>query len=357
VLPWEQAIFTKYTRSLEYKTNPMTADKSVTTPSSDSTTIPAGSEWLKALTAEFPRLDVKTDFPLASRTYFKIGGPAEGYVEISDENLVCDLQRWCKQHSITLTVLGGASNVVVSDQGIKGLVIHLKNDYCYLDEQTDEIIAGAGCKTALLVSTSVKLGKGGLEYFLGVPGTVGGAIYNNAHYLQDLIGEHVSRVKIVTAQGEMEWISQADCQFEYDSSRFHSTNEIIIAAAFALPAGDAAHSQALITKATQYRATTQPLGTPNSGCIFQNVPNSAALREQFPDKATQSYLGGGFLIDQAGLKGTKIGGISVSTKHAAFFVNDGTGTAQDVKKLIKVIKERVKAKFGVDLEEEVFILH
>jgi UDP-N-acetylmuramate dehydrogenase len=194
-------------------------------------------------------------------------------------------------------------------------------------------------------------------YFLGVPGTVGGAIFNNAHYLEDLIGDHVSKVKIATQQGKIYWVDHDDCDFEYDHSRFQKSQEIILEAEFCLKPGSKIKSMELISKATRYRAQTQPLGLPSSGCIFQNVPNTASLKSQFPAFTQKKFVGAGFLIDQAGLKGTKVGGISISHKHAAFFVNDGAGTSQDVEKLLTLVKKTVKAKFGVSLKEEVFFLN
>jgi len=305
----------------------------------------------------FPTLSFQENYPLAQKTYFKIGGPAQVYVEIADESLVGEVFAWCTQKNIPVTIFGGASNVLVADEGIQGLVIHLTNNYCELvSNSKTKIQVGAGMKTALLVGKTVQLGLTGLEYFLGVPGTVGGAIYNNAHYLEHLIGTYVTRVKIAQNDGTIIWLSHDQCDFGYDTSRFHTTDEIILAVEFELAPGDTQTSKDLIAEATRYRAQTQPLGAPSSGCIFQNTPNTPRLRELFPQFQERAFVGGGFLIDQAGLKGTTIGGVSVSHKHAAFIVNDGTGTAAQVKELISLIKQEVKKKFGVELKEEVFLL-
>lgn len=312
------------------------------------------------LAAAFPTLKWEWDKVLADRTYFHVGGPAEAYVELNDEAALVALVAFCRQHSIRVTLLGGASNVVVADEGVTGVVVHLTNDQVTLTERDDAtatVLVGAGCKMALLVSQTVKAGYAGLEYFLGVPGTVGGAVYNNAHYLAHLIGEHISRVKIITGESELVWLSQVECEFGYDSSRFQRTKEIIVAAEFSLPKGDLAQSQQLIKEATVYRAETQPLGEPSSGCIFQNVPATPELLARFPQFASKSHISGGFLIDQAGLKGKRVGDIEVSHKHAAFFVNKGQGTAQQVKELVNIVKTTVKEKLNVDLQEEVFYLN
>jgi len=315
------------------------------------------SSFVSEIQQAFPDLTFHETYPLAQKTYFKMGGPAQVYVEISDEDSIAKVFAWCTNKNIPVTLFGGASNVIVGDEGVQGLVIHLTNTYCELvSDSKTKILVGAGTKTALMVGKTVQLGLTGLEYFLGVPGTVGGAIYNNAHYLESLIGTHITRVKIAQKDGTTKWLSNEECEFGYDSSRFHTSKEIILAAEFDLTAGNAETSKNLIAEATRYRAQTQPLGAPSSGCIFQNTPNTPKLRELFPQFKERAYIGGGFLIDQAGLKGKTIGGVSVSHKHAAFIINDGTGTAAQVQELIWLIKQEVKKQFDVDLKEEVFLL-
>lgn len=304
---------------------------------------------------EFPDFSFFFDLEMAKHTYFKIGGPAEVYIELSEKNQVSDLIKWCKQEGVKFTLFGGGSNIIVDDDGIEGVVIRVIYDDVEMPED-GKFTVGAGAKTALFVKETVDKGYTGLEYFLGVPGTIGGAVYNNAHYLEDLIGAHISRVEVLTEDGEFTWLNQADCEFDYDSSRFQRTNEIIYKVEFILEKGVKENSMELIKKATEYRAKTQPLGLPSSGCIFQNVPNTSLLRKKFPQFADRQHVPGGFLIDQAGLKGASEGDIEVSQKHAAFFVNHGRGTASQVKKLIDRVKSTVLEKFGVELKEEVFWL-
>lgn len=321
----------------------------------------------KKLTTAFANLNLKLNEPLAPKTYFKIGGPAEVFWEANQEDDLLAILDFCRQENIQVTVLGGGSNVIVDDKGVVGLVVHPKfNHFTPTETKVDDpqepgqdrfvVKAGSGLKTALLVSKTTTLGLTGLEYFLGVPGTVGGAIYNNSHYLDDLIGEYLHRVKIVNERNNLEWLRREDCRFGYDYSRFQETQEIIIEVEFALPKGDKRESAKKIKKATEYRARTQPLGPPSSGCIFQNVPNSSRLRKLFPDFKDKAHVPGGYIIDQAGLKGTRVGGVHVSQKHAAWFINDGHATSEDVKKLIEKIKHVVKERFGIDLQEEVFYL-
>ena len=309
------------------------------------------------LQTQLPQYKFQFNFSLADKAFFKIGGLAEAYLELDELEQVCQLVKLCTVEHITLTVLGGGSNVLVADQGVKGVVLQLNNDQLELvDKNKSLLMVGAGGKTSLLVKKSVDLGLTGLEPFLGVPGRVGGAIYNNAHYLSSLIGQFVSRVQVVDRQGQAQWLTQAECQFGYDTSRFQRTHEVIFAVEFSLSPGDQKTSERILRQTTVHRAQTQPLGEPSSGCIFQNAPNTPQLKKLFPQFANQSHVSAGFLIDQAGLKGETAGDIQVSHKHAAFFVNQGRGKSRDVIRLVKLVKDRVKERFGVELKEEIFYL-
>ncbi len=312
------------------------------------------------LTQHFPDIAWEFDKPLANLTYFRLGGPAEVFWPAASVPKLQEVLAFCQGHQVKVTIMGGASNVIVSDEGIKGLVIQLQLRQVTPGQQTaaglTTLNVEAGCKTSLLVGQTVQLGLTGLEYFLGVPGTVGGAIFNNAHYLSHLIGEHVTKVSVLNQNGQLSELTATQAEFGYDSSRFQQSHEVIVAVEFALAKGTMDQSQALIKEATEYRAATQPLGEPSSGCIFQNVPNTPELRARFPQFAERSHVPGGFLIDQAGLKGHRHGDIEVSHKHAAFFVNKGHGTAKDVLDLIHLVKDQVKNQFQVELREEVFVL-
>lgn len=308
----------------------------------------------------FPELPLQFDVELAPLTYFKIGGPAEVLIDPKTREDLIKIVQFCRTENVKLTVLGGASNVVVSSDGLRGVVIRTSNEeYEVLPDVIGKkqlVRAGAGFKTALFVRKTIDSGFAGLEYFLGVPGKLSGAIFNNAHYLSDLVGEHIHRVEVVTSTGEVKWLSHEECQFGYDSSVFHESGDIIIQAEFLLAKGEKAHSMELVKEATIYRAKTQPLGEPSSGCYFQNASNTEKLKQRFPQFAERRECPSAFLIDQAGLKGTKVGGIKISEKHAAFFINTGSGTSQEVEELAKLVKQRVQELYEVELKEEVFLL-
>lgn len=310
------------------------------------------------LDSQFPKLSFSVEKELAPSSYFKLGGNASIYVESDDHPEIAKLFSYCRTNQIPFTTLGGASNVVISDAGISGVVLRITDRHFTAEKKDDgiHIAAGAGLQTALLVRKSVDAGGTGLEYFLGVPGTVGGAIYNNAHYLEDLIGEYVISVTAATAEGELVTYKSKDLDFAYERSRFQTHDEIILQAQFLIPQDTENISQSRITEAAQYRARTQPLGVPSSGCIFQNVSNTAELRKRFPQFAERDHVPAGFLIDQAGMKGEREGEIEISDKHAAFFINTGEGTSSEVRRLVRRVKDRVAEKFGVTLHEEVFYL-
>jgi UDP-N-acetylmuramate dehydrogenase len=314
----------------------------------------------KLIQEQFGHLSPKLDESLAPITYFKIGGPAEVLLDLVTRDQIVEVAQFCQQNQIRLTLLGGASNVIVSSQGITGVVIRTINeDYQVLPEKVGDkqlVRVGAGYKTGLFVRQTIDDGFAGLEYFLGVPGRVGGAIYNNAHYLSDLVGKHIHRVEVLRPDGSTTWISQEECQFGYDDSLFQHSGDIILQAEFALAPGNKEDSMNLVKEATLYRAKTQPLGEPSSGCYFRNTPNTDQLKKSFPQYAERRECPSAFLIDQAGLKGTRVGDIEVSHKHAAFFINVGHGTSDQVRELAALVKKKVHEKFGVELREEVFFL-
>lgn len=309
----------------------------------------------------FKNFDFHFDYPLSSKSYFKIGGNAEVFYEAKSRQEIMDLLLFCKKNEIKFTVIGGTSNAIIADEGLKGLTLYIDlKDFKILEETAEELVleAGVGIKTSQLVMKAAEFAGTGLEGFIGVPGVLGGAIYNNAHYLNDLIADHIKEVEVLDLdQEEIVSFSREKCEFAYEQSIFqHNKNLIIISATFALKKGNAEKIKADTRSAIERRQNTQPLNLPSCGCVFRNPANTEELRQKFPQFADKEFIPAGFLIDQAGLKGTKEGDIAISDKHAAFFVNLGQGKAEDVKKLIAKVKAVVSSKFNVILEEEVFYL-
>ncbi|MCD8484645.1 UDP-N-acetylmuramate dehydrogenase [Candidatus Woesebacteria bacterium] len=282
--------------------------------------------------------------------------------------------QFCQSNDIPYTLLGGASNVLVSDAGIDGLVILnqcaevavlaesevsplIAEEWwaTVLRELTEYqfFVAETGIKTAELVKFAVSKNLSGLEPFLGVPGTLGGAIYNNSHYTNELIGDFVVAVEVLTPDGQRIWLNQEACEFAYDDSRFHRSGESILRVIFALLTGERSVLDTNLREATVKRATTQPLGVPSSGCMFRNVELPPEKQAEYDGK---TVLSAGWLIDQAGLKGTRVGGAVVSDKHANFLVNDGGATAADIQALAETVRQAVLDQFGIELEREVFFI-
>ena len=315
----------------------------------------------KLFKAAFPHLDLNFDFSLAKKSYFKIGGPAEIFYQSSDRQEIQDLLVFAYKMEIPFVVLGGLSNVVISDKGLKGLVLVVKiDDFEVLEEEKDEVKVkvGVGVKTGAMVRMVSDLGLTGLEGLIGVPGFLGGAIYNNAHYFDVLVANCIEAVEVFDLEKEeVRWFSKAECDFAYEQSIFQKKNNLVIfSAIFSFQRGDREEIEASIKESQDRRHRKQPLDLPSCGCVFQNPKNTPELKEKFPIFKDKEHIPAGFLIEQAGLKGVREGDIQVSEKHASFFVNIGEGKEQDVKKLAARVKKTVKDKFGVDLHEEVFYL-
>ncbi len=307
---------------------------------------------------------LKFDEPLAKHTYFKLGGPTDLLYEATTSEELLGAVQTAILYKVPYLVIGGGSNILVQDTGFRGLVIKNKSasiglkgfaggvEQGKLDLKEAIVQADSGVPANLLIRYTLDQGLAGLEHMLGLPGTVGGAIYNNSHHVGRLFGEHVIEVEAIDLMGNIKKYTQKDLKFAYDYSIFHKTKETILTASFQLKRGDKDALWEIANAAVKRRATTQPLGIPSSGCMFKNIPLADAMRLGTPD-TTQSV---GYLLDKAGLKGTRVGGASISEVHANFIVNDGTATSADVLELVKMIKEKVKQTYGVNLEEEVILI-
>jgi UDP-N-acetylmuramate dehydrogenase len=193
-------------------------------------------------------------------------------------------------------------------------------------------------------------GFAGLEAWAGTPGTVGGAIFGNAHFGGRLIGDLVAEVRLAGNDGSIVDVTASEMAFGYDRSRLQDTGEVLLSATFRVSPGDPGALRAVARESLAYRKRTQPLDTPSAGCIFQNPsPGRDAVPEGIPWSA-------GALVDRAGLKGMTIGGARVSWTHGNFIVNDGSATAADIRRLIRHCRVTVRDRFGVDLREEIVYL-
>jgi UDP-N-acetylmuramate dehydrogenase len=286
--------------------------------------------------------------PLAPLTTFKVGGPADLFVEPrSSEELVVAL-RQASSHGVRVTMLGGGSNVLVADAGVRGLVLRPRGGHI---ERLDDTRVSADAAVTIngLVRWLISHGLAGLEAWAGTPGTVGGGIYGNAHWAGRLLSDLVVGIRLSTGDGVVSDVAPGDMEFGYDRSRLQRTGEILLSARFAVSPGDPDRLRETARASLAFRKRTQPLASPSAGCIFQNPAADTRLPPGVPASA-------GALIDRAGLKGAMVGGAQVSPTHANFIVNGGTATAADVRALVNRCRAAVAETFAVTLAEEIVYL-
>ena len=292
---------------------------------------------------------VRRDAPLAPLTTFKVGGPAEWLVEVHTSEEVEKAIVVANDAGLRVTVLGGGSNVLIADTGVRGIVVRVHGgDVRALGPA--RVQADAGVTINGLVRWTVNRGIAGLEAWAGTPGTVGGAVFGNAHFRNRLVSELIASVRLVTPEGTLLDVPHEDMEFGYDYSRLHRTHEVVVSADFRVSAGDPAALRAVARDSLAFRKRTQPLESPSAGCIFQN-PDPA--RDRLPAGIPPSA---GALVDRAGLKGAREGAARVSPTHANFIVNEGGATAREIRTLIERCKSEVQARFGVLLREEIVSL-
>ena len=287
--------------------------------------------------------------PLAPMTTFKVGGPADWLIDLHDAAELRDVLAIAGAHGIHVVVLGGGSNVLVSDAGIRGLVVRLRGGHVARIAD-DRIRADAGLTINGLVRWTLTHGLASLEAWAGTPGTVGGAMYGNAHFRGRLIGELVTAATLVTRDGRVEEVTASVLEFGYDYSRLQRTREIVVSADFIVRPGDPAVLRAVARDSLAFRKRTQPLASPSAGCIFQN-PDPA--RDLVPHGLPYSA---GALVDRAGLKGALEEQARVSPTHGNFIVNEGGATADQIRTLVERCKDGVREAFGVELREEIVYL-
>jgi len=287
--------------------------------------------------------------PLAPFTTFKVGGVADCLAQVRTRAEIAGAVEIARAHGQPVTVLGGGSNVLVSDSGLRGLVLRIHGgDVARVDNRT--IRADGGVTINGLVRWTISHGVAGLEAWAGTPGTVGGAIHGNAHFRGRLISELIDRVTLLSLDGTVDDVPVGAMEFGYDYSRLHRTREVVIAAEFTVTEGQPEALRATARESLAFRKRTQPLESASAGCIFQN-PDPA--RDQVPDGIPWSA---GALVDRAGLKDARAGRARVSTTHANFIVNEGGASAGEISALVARCKEQVQARFGVRLREEIVYL-
>ena len=283
---------------------------------------------------------------LASLTTFEIGGPADELVEVSGADAAASACARLRLSGTSITFLGGGSNVLVSDRGVRGAVVRFHGGRISR-EAPDVVRVEGGVSVNGLVRWCIGHGLGGFEAWAGTPGTLGGAVYGNAHFQGRLMSEVVRRACLLTPAGDIVIEPVERLGFAYDMSRLQTTGEALLWVEIGVHEADPAALRTIAKESLTFRKRTQPLALPSAGCIFQNPEDQ---RERLPEGVPCSA---GALIDRVGLKGEKRGGARISPVHANFFVNEGGATAGDVVALIDEARRRVKDTFGIELREEI----
>jgi UDP-N-acetylmuramate dehydrogenase len=290
------------------------------------------------------RLGVKTsrDEPLARFTTMRVGGPADLFAVAHNAFELRGLVKFARARGLPHAVLGRGSNVVIADAGVRGLVIQNRAEGSSIEGS--RLVAESGLPMARAATETQKAGLSGLEFGLAIPGTVGGAVWANAGAHDADVAAVLESALVLRGDGSEARLARADLDLAYRHSRFKGgtgAGELVVAATFALEPAPADVIRDRLDDIRRWRQAHQPLGIPSAGSFFRNPPEGPSA---------------GALIDRAGLKGLREGGASVSPKHANFLVNDGRGTAADVRRLGDRVRAAVERLFGVRLVHEVVFL-
>jgi len=277
---------------------------------------------------------------MKKHTTYGIGGPAELFVLPSDKNDLISIVQLSKKYKQTVTIIGSGSNLLISDNGIKGVVISIKHCLRTINVDIDKIYVECGTMLGKIVKESMKHDLKGLENLIGVPGTLGGALMMNAGAWGGEVSENLESVELLNDKNEIEILSKSDIDFSYRSSSF-GNDIILLSAIFKLKKSDKKIIQDNFDLAKSGRKNTQPLNYRSAGSVFKNPSSKHSA---------------GMLIDQSGLKGFSVGDAKISNKHANFFLNTGDAKADDMISLIKQAKDAVKDQFNIQLDLEVRLL-
>ncbi len=277
--------------------------------------------------------------PMALHTTFKIGGPADIFVEPGNEAMLGRVVAFCNEMEYPLYFLGNGSNLLCSDLGVEGVVVHVGGGLSEIELiGPNEIICGSGLRLSMLCNFALEHGLTGLEFAWGIPGLVGGAVYMNAGAYDSEIANVITSCRVINRDGKSETLTLEQMKLGYRTSIFkEKKNRVITSATFRLAAGEPTEIRSRMEELMARRKLKQPLEFPSAGSTFKRPTGHFA----------------GTLIDMCGLKGLSIGGAMVSEKHAGFVINTGEATASDVKRLIEAVSEKVFLETSVRLEPEV----
>ncbi|MBR5649211.1 UDP-N-acetylmuramate dehydrogenase [Pseudobutyrivibrio sp.] len=291
------------------------------------------------ITKKFPGALVLTEEPMKGHTTFRIGGPADIYIE-PDYASIIPLVQYLKEQDVPFMVIGNGSNLLVSDDGIDGVVISLGKNSDGITISGDTMVVEAGAMLSSVANAAADAGLTGLEFASGIPGSIGGAVYMNAGAYGGEIKDVIESVLVLTEDLEKKVMTAEDLHMSYRHSSLMEEGGYVLSAVLKLSKGDKEEIKAKIADIREQRVAKQPLNFPSAGSTF---------------KRPEGYFAGK-LIDDAGLRGYSVGGAQVSEKHCGFVVNKGDAKAADVLKLMKDVDSKVFEMFGVHLSPEVRIV-
>ena len=285
--------------------------------------------------------DVLPSEPMSGHTTYRTGGPAELLVTTKNGVDTRWVYQYALENDIPLTVIGAGSNLIAPDEGIKGIVIKTRCDSARIEFREDgKVLADAGIYLDLLIREAAARDLGGFEHITGIPGTVGGAVMMNAGTNDGEVSDIIDSVEAVTPDGELFTLSASDMGFGYRTSVFQENDWLIINAVFKCTEVDGKATLMNIDSIWKERGRLYPMQFPNAGSVFRNPEGNHA----------------GYLIEQAGLKGTRVGGAEVSEKHGNFIINTGSATSDDIIGLIELVRDKIQEKYGITLALEQKIL-
>ena len=298
------------------------------------------NEIYSSLTKENPSLKIYIDEPMSKHTSFKVGGCADIFVKVKTLDEIKEILSFVKYNNIKLTIIGNGSNLLVKDNGIRGITMQNAIEDIQIDKDTAEVIVSNGVKLAMLARMLQKEGLTGFEFASGIPGTIGGAVRMNAGAYGGEFKDIVKEVTYITRDGQIKTLKNNEMDFSYRHSRFCNCDDIILYATLQLQKGNPEEIKRKMDDNMAHRKEKQPIDMPSAGSTFKRGEDFISAK----------------LIDEAGLKGYQIGGAQVSEKHAGFIVNTGDATAQDILDLIDYVTKIVYEKFGKKMEKEVEII-
>lgn len=287
-----------------------------------------------------PQENILLQEPMAGHTTFRIGGPADCFVQLENEEQLMEVQRYLNMVEVPFFLLGNGSNLLVSDEGYRGVILQVGQKMNKIVVAGDTIVAQAGATMAQVARAAWENGLTGLEFASGIPGTIGGGVVMNAGAYGGELRQVVTMVKVVSKEGEILELDNETMEFGYRTSIIRNSGFTVIEVTFRLQPGDKDAIKAKMDDLASRRREKQPLEFPSAGSTF---------------KRPKGYFAGQ-LIMEAGLRGFQVGGAKVSDKHCGFVINAGGATAKDVRAVIEKVQRQVKEKYNVDLETEVIYL-